>query len=260
MTIPADIPILAFSTDTTVARRGTYLFSYTPQADTRRITEYAASMGRKSIAAFLPKNAEGALRGTLVQEIAGSRGISVKLFQYERTPQGIEAVIGDAVTDLQTADSIYVPEGGPLPGLIIGGLKRNGVDLSQKQVFGSGAWESVKTSDANLEGAIYPGRDISKFSGFAKRYEQQFGARPGAQAAIAYDAVTLAAELVRQGGRKPRFSSSSFESKRGFQGTTGAFRILSNGTTQRGLAIYQIRNGKGTLLEQAITSFSGRGS
>ena len=260
VTIPADIPILAFSTDTTVARRGSYLFSYTPQADTRRMTEYAVSLGRRSIVAFLPKNAEGALRGRLVRETAGRRGVNVTLLEYERTPQGIEAILAEALTALETADSIYIPEGGPLPGLITGGLKRNGADLSQKQIFGSGAWESVKTNDVNLEGAIYPGRDISKFGAFANRYQQEFGARPGVQAAIAYDAVTLAAELVRQGGQNPRFSASDFESRRGFQGTTGAFRILSDGTTQRGLAIYQIREGKGVLIEPAITSFSGRGS
>ncbi len=260
VTIPANIPILAFSTDTTVARRGSYLFSYTPQADTKRMINYAASIQRRSIAAFLPKNAEGTLRSRLIKEIAGGRGMSAQIFEYERTPKGIEAILVQAAAQTQNADSIYVPEGGPLPGLIIGGLKRNGVDLASKQIFGSGAWESVKTSDPVLNGALYPGRDISKFGGFAQRYEQKFGVRPGVQAAIAYDAVTLAAELVRQGGPKTRFSSSNFESPRGFQGTTGAFRILSNGTTQRGLAIYQIRSGKGVLLEQAVSSFSGRGS
>lgn len=260
VTFPANIPILAFSTDTTVARRGSYLFSYTPQADTERMMRYALSLDRKSIAAFLPRNAEGSLRGRLVNEIAGRRGVRVKLFEYDRTPEGIGEVLASAANEVAAFDSVYIPEGGPLPGLIISGLRQNGVDMASKQIFGSGAWESIQTREASLEGAIYPGRDVSKFTGFARRYQQEFGSEPGVQAAIAYDAVTLAAELVRQGGPQTRFSSSSFESARGFQGTTGAFRILSNGTTQRGLAIYQLRSGTPVLIEPALTSFSRRAS
>ncbi len=41
VTLPANISMLAFSTDTSVARRGVYLFSYTPQSDTRRMIRYA---------------------------------------------------------------------------------------------------------------------------------------------------------------------------------------------------------------------------
>jgi len=77
--LPANIPIIAFSTDTSVARRGVYLFSYTPQSDTRRMISYAASVGRRSIAAFLPRNAEGGLRGRVLREMAGASGISVSI-------------------------------------------------------------------------------------------------------------------------------------------------------------------------------------
>lgn len=258
VTIPANVPVLAFSTDTTVARRGTYLFSYTPQSDTRRFAEYAVSIGRKSIAAFLPRNAEGSLRGRILREVATRAGVTVTIFEYDRTPEGIEAIIASAALGVEGADSVYIPEGGPLPGLVINGLSRQGISLSGKQLFGSGSWETLETNDPAVEGAIYPGRDTSRFVAFADRYEQQFGSRPGVQAALAYDATTLAAELVRINGPERAFSASNFESARGFQGTTGAFRILRDGTTQRGLALYRIQSGQRTLLEPAISGFSRR--
>lgn len=256
-TLPASVPILAFSTDATVARRGVYLFSYTPQADTNRIIRYASSLGRRSVLAFLPINPEGNLRERLIREAAGSNGMRVSLVRYQRSEEGIQTAITEAVQTVQTVDSIYIPEGGPIPSLILSGLKRNGADLTGKQVLGAGSWESVKTSDPHVQGAVYPGRDIAVFNRFATRYQSRFGAKPGVQAAIAYDAVTLVSELARINGAANPFPQSALESQRGFQGVNGAFRIRPNGITQRGLAVYRIENGGGRLVEPAVSSFSG---
>ena len=260
ITLPANVVTLAFSTDTTVARRGVYLFSYTPQEDTKRIISYAGSLGRRSIAAFLPNNAEGSLRERVLREMVGRSGLLLNIIKYDRTPAGVDKAVSEGVGIVQTSDSIYVPEGGPIPGLILAGLKRNGAKLSEKTILGSGNWETVKTSDPVLSGAYYPGRDISKFNDFAGRYQSKFGARPGVNAGLAYDAMTLAAEFVRlKGNGKTAFSPNTFENPNGFQGVNGAFRIRSDGTTQRGLAIYQIRGGKGTLAEPAVSRFSRAG-
>ncbi len=254
---PAAIPMLAFSTDTSVARRGVYLFSYTPQADTKRIIGYATSNGSQSITAFVPRNAEGALRERIFREEAGRAGITANIVQYDRTPQGIQAAAAGATQTANLSDTIYIPEGGPIPPVILGALKNSGVDVASKKILGSGTWESVKTSDPLVQNATYPGRDISAFNGFATRYQSQFGARPGVQAALAYDAVTLASELVRVNGTANPYSRNSLESNRGYKGINGAFRIRGDGTTDRGLAIYKIQSGRGTLVEGAVSSFSG---
>lgn len=260
ITLPANIVTLAFSTDTSVARQGVYLFSYTPQEDTRRIISYAGSLGRRSIAAFLPNNAEGSLRERVLREMAGTNGLLLNVIKYDRTGAGVDTATTQGSGVAQTSDTIYVPEGGPMPNLILSGLKRNGVKLSEKTILGSGNWETVKTSDQTLAGAYYPGRDVSKFNEFASRYQSKYGSRPSVQAALAYDAMTLAAEFVRlKGDGKTAFSTNSFENPNGFQGVNGAFRIRSNGTTQRGLAVYQIQGGVGKLAEPAVSRFSRTG-
>ena len=260
ITLPANVVTLSFSTDTSVGRRGVYLFSYTPQEDTKRIISYAGSLGRRSIAAFLPNNAEGALRERVLREMSGRNGLRLNIMKYERTPAGVEQIVAEGAGIVQTSDSIYIPEGGPIPNLILAGLKRNGASISDKTILGSGNWESVKTGDPVVAGAYYPGRDISKFNEFAGRYQSKFGSRPGVQAALAYDAMTLAAEFVRlKGDGRTAFSPQTFENPNGFQGVNGAFRIRSDGTTQRGLAVYQIQGGKGTLAEPAISRFSRLG-
>ena len=56
---PRGIPVIAFSTDASVAARGVYLLSFLPESDVNRIVQYAASTGKRSFAALLPDNAYG---------------------------------------------------------------------------------------------------------------------------------------------------------------------------------------------------------
>ena len=255
---PARVPIIAFSTDTSVAKRGVYLFSFTPQSDTRRIIEYAGSQGRRSVLAFLPSNAEGTLRESVLRQTAGRNGMQVNVVKYAVTREGVELAVQQAVTTVQTSDTIYIPDGGAIPATVLTSLQRSGVSLAGKQILGSGKWESVRKNNNALEGALYPGRDTSRFTQFATRYQTKFGSAAGVNAALAYDAITLAVELVRLDPTNS-FSTRNIESSRGFRGTNGLFRIQSSGVTQRGLAIYKVQGGQGVLAEPAISSF-GRNS
>src|SRR3974377_1087947 len=52
---PHGIPVIAFSTDASVAARGVYLLSFLPETDVRRIVEYAVSHGKSSLCGFVPR-------------------------------------------------------------------------------------------------------------------------------------------------------------------------------------------------------------
>ncbi|MBN8920174.1 MAG: penicillin-binding protein activator, partial [Rhizobiales bacterium] len=54
-----NIPVIAFSTDSSVATRGVYLLSFLPESDVDRVIDYAASRGKRSLAALIPDNAYG---------------------------------------------------------------------------------------------------------------------------------------------------------------------------------------------------------
>ena len=235
-----------------------YLFSYTPQSDTQRIVSYAASLGRRSIFAYLPATAEGNLRESILRQQAGRNGVTVNVVKYAVNQQGVFEAVQQSIANAQSADAIYIPDGGGIPALILSTLQQNGVAVSSKQILGSGKWEGINKGETSLQGALYPGRDQSRFGQFASRYQTKYGVAPGVNAALAYDAVTFATELVKLNSQNP-FSANSLESSRGFRGTTGLFRIQSNGVTQRGLAVYRIQNGQGVLAEPAISSF-GRNS
>ena len=53
------VPVIAFSTDASVAARGVYLLSFLPESDVDRIVDYAVANGKRSFAAMVPENAYG---------------------------------------------------------------------------------------------------------------------------------------------------------------------------------------------------------
>lgn len=256
ITRPAGRTMIAFSTDSSVARRGVYLLSFTPQADTRRAVRYAVSQGKRSFLAFLPNNAEGSLREAMLRQELGSAGANLRVLKYDRSIESIEQVVAGAKDLLPAVDTIYIPDGNQIPNAILQTMRRNGMNAVGKQILGSGSWESVKLSDPQLEGAIYPGRDLSKFQVFADRYRTLNNAEPTVWASLGYDAITLAIDLIARRGPQNAFTAASLENPRGFIGINGIFRILSDGTSERGLAIYQVRNGRGELIAPAPTTFA----
>jgi ABC-type branched-subunit amino acid transport system substrate-binding protein len=255
ITLPAGRTMIAFSTDTSNARRGVYLFSYTPQEDTRRIVEFALSRGSRSFLAFLPASAEGSLREGVLRQLAGSAGANVQVIRYERSVTSIGDAVKASAGLLPAADTIYIPEGGEIPNAIVQTIRRNSIDIVGKQLIGSGAWESVVFKEAQLEGALYPGRDLSRFSDFASRYQAAYGTKPNVWAALGYDAVTLSTNIIRSSGPNA-FTPQVLENPNGFIGINGIFRLRSDGTAQRGLAIYQVERSGGRLLIPAPTSFA----
>ena len=78
-----NIPVIAFSTDASVAARGVYLLSFLPETDVRRIISYAASRGKRSFAALMPDNAYGTVvEAAFQQEVARHGGRVVVLEKY----------------------------------------------------------------------------------------------------------------------------------------------------------------------------------
>lgn len=258
--LPAGRTMIAFSTDTTNAKRGVYLLSYTPQADTTRIVRYALSRGAKSFLAILPSSSEGALREASLRQEAGAGGANVQIVRYERSVTSIEQAVLAAAPLIAVSDAIYIPEGGEIPNAVMLTLRKNSINIVGKQVLGSGQWESVAFKEAQLEGAIYPGRDLARFSDFATRYEAAYGAKPNVWAALGYDSITLSTNLVRSAGGAYAFDPQRMESPNGYVGINGIFRLRADGTAERGLAIYQVEKNAGKVVVPAPTSFGRNAS
>ncbi|SHM87782.1 penicillin-binding protein activator [Roseibium suaedae] len=255
----AGIPMVAFSSDASVASRGTYLLSFLPQSDVKRIVAYSASQKRRSYAALIPDDSYGAVvEATFRQEVGRTGGRIVAIQRYKLT--GTDSTDLVAKTNALTAslgqvDALFIPAGGGVAPVVAQTLRGAGVNLGNIKMLGTGQWDSPEMkSNPLMVGSWYPGPDDKGFEAFSGRYKSAYGSPPPRNATLAYDGVTLAAGLVRSAGVQ-RFASSVLTNPDGFIGIDGLFRFKADGQNERGLAVYQLTGSGAQTISPAPRDF-----
>ena len=204
---------------------------------------FAASRGKRSIAALLPNNAYGTLVEAALQRAAansGGRVMAIERYDLDKTAMQAQATQIAKLVKGGTVDAVLLPDAGDATPFLAQVLAANGVTADKMTYLGSGQWDNDAriTAESNLSGAFYPAPESGGFASFAKRYQAAFGAAPSRTASLAYDATSLAAGLPRASATSA--SPQTLTNPNGFIGIDGAFRFLQNGLNQRGLAVYQI--------------------
>ena len=255
----ANIPVIAFSTDTSTAGPGVYLLSFLPQSDVDRIVAYAAARGKRSIAALLPSNAYGTVVEAALQRAvanAGGRVMASQRYALDRLSMQEKANAVAALVKSGTVDTIFMPDAGDAAPFLAQVLASGGVTPGQITYLGSGQWDDARIAgESNLNGAWFPAPESTGFASFSKRYQAAFTTAPFRAATLAYDATSLAAGLAARFGEQ-RFSTQTLTNPNGFIGVDGAFRFLQNGLSQRGLAVYEIKGGQSVQIDPAPKTFT----
>jgi hypothetical protein len=250
-----NVPVIAFSTDSSVAGRGIYLLSFLPESDVNRIISYAAGAGKRSYAAMLPQNAYGnVVEGGFKQAVGRYGG---RIAAFERYPVGQpQSVARNIAQALGNADSLLLADDGEALAGVTAALTASGADLKRVQLLGTGLWDNPRVfSNTALHGGLYAAPDPSGFRSFSGRYRAKFGQDPVRTATLAYDAVALVAALARtQGGQ--RYSQDVLTNSSGFAGIDGLFRFRPDGTNERGLAVMRVTSNGGQLVAGSPKSFT----
>lgn len=239
-------PVIAFSTDAGVAAPGVYLLSFMPESEVERVVAYAARQGLRSFAALIPNTAYGRVAQAAFQTaVARNGGRIVAMETYDRASAAaqaakIAAVAGGASPQV---NAVFVPDSGDSLIAVAQALHGAGVDPQKVRMLGTGVWNEARIfSQPGLQGGWFAAPDAAGFNAFAQRYRAKYGSDPTRIATLGYDAVSLAAALVRTQGAQ-RFSEPVLTNASGFAGADGVFRFNPNGTNERGLAVLEIRNG-----------------
>jgi ABC-type branched-subunit amino acid transport system substrate-binding protein len=256
----ANRPVLAFSTDASVASRGVYLLSFLPQSEVGRLIDYASAQGRRSFAALIPDTPYGGVVEAEFREATARRGARVVAIERYGAGQAQAAVarLAPAIAGAAPqADALFLPENAEgLPG-VAEALRGAGFNPQRVKPVGTGVWDDPRVLQlAALQGGWYAAPDATGFETFAGRYRARFGSDPTRLATLSYDAVSLAAALVRTQGTQ-RFSESALTNPAGFAGADGVFRFRSDGTNDRALTVYEIRNGAAAPISPAPRNLSG---
>lgn len=253
-----NIPVIAFSTDASVAARGAYLLSFLPETDVRRIVSYAASRGKRSFAALMPDNAYGTVvEAAFQQEVARHGGRVVVLEKYPHDANRTAEAVRRVAQAASQIDSIFIPDSPDAVPQVVQALAANGVDLKRVQLLGTGLWgdDTRISSEKLLDGGWYPSPEQTGFRNFSGRYRVRYGQDPVRTATLAYDAVALVAALVKTQGMQ-RFSEQVLTNPSGFAGIDGVFRFRPEGTNERGLAVLRVTPSGGQVISPAPKSFA----
>jgi ABC-type branched-subunit amino acid transport system substrate-binding protein len=249
----ADRPMIAFSTDTTVASRGVYLLSFLIESYVDRIVDYAATHGKKSFAVLAPESDYGNVAVSEFQAAAGR--LNARVVTIARYPPGQPATGVQQIAEAaNTIDALFIPEQAEGMPAVSAALASSGL---KAQILGTGVWNDPRVLKLPaVQGAWFAAPENPGFAAFSQRYKAKFNSSPTRLATLSYDAVSLVAALSRTQGPR-RFSEAVLTNASGFNGADGVFRFHAEGRNDRGLAVMEINNGDATVVSPAPHSFAG---
>ncbi|MET0744560.1 MAG: penicillin-binding protein activator [Microvirga sp.] len=239
-------PMVAFSSDASVAARGVYLLSFLVQEEVERIVSFAAQQGRRSIAALIPETTYGSVVDAAFREAAarhGLRVVAIERYASGGAANAVRRLAGVIAGPAPQADVVFIPDTGDGLPTVSQALEGIGFDPRRVKPLGTGIWNEPRVfALPALQGGWFAAPDSRGFEAFAQRYRARFSTDPTRLATLSYDAVTLAAALSRTQGSR-RFQEDVLTNPAGFAGADGVFRFNADGTNNRGLAVQEIRNG-----------------
>lgn len=257
--------VLSFSNNPAIAGDNVFVLGLTPDNAARRIFEYAAANARGSVMVIGERTPAGELMLAAVNRgIEGTGASIVATETYDFSQQGIVNALpaiastarsSGAQSVLFTADSA-----GALP-ILAQLLPDNRIAHPQFQFMGITQW-NVPPATLQLRGLqdgwfTMPDPDV--LAQFEARYTAAFGTAPHPIAGLAYDGIAAIGALLGTGA-PDALSRASLTQGSGFVGVNGVFRLLPDGTNQRGLAVATIRENAVVILDPAPRSFAGSGS
>ncbi len=246
-------PIIAFSTDASVASPGVYLLSFLIESYVDRIAEFAVSRGKRAFAVMAPQSDYGNIAVAQFQQTAGRLNTPVVVIARYTPGQPQEAAPQIAAVSGQI-DALFIPDQADGMPAVASALAAAGI---KTQLLGTGVWNDGRVLRLpQLQGAWFAAPDNGGFNALAQRYKAKFGSEPTRLATLSYDAVTLAGALARGSAPDP-FSAQALTSSSGFNGADGVFRFRADGLNERGLAVMEIDNNAAVVISPAPRSFAG---
>ncbi len=255
-----NINVLAFSNNPTIAGGNVFVLGPTFDNTADRLVRYA---GRQGITRFMVAHGDdiqGNVGRDAIASAARRNGAQVVATEaYPLSQQGVSSATGRIAATARGsgADAIFMTAGvnAELP-ILATALPEAGVDQTQTRFIGLTRWDAVPQAASlpGLQGGLFAMPDQGRAALFANRYAATYGENPHPLAGLAYDGIAAIGALVAAGNERA-LTKGALTTSQGFQGTSGVFRLLSNGLNERALAVATIQNNQVVIVEQAPRSF-----
>ena len=259
------VPVLAFSNNPDIAGGNVFILGTTFDTIATRLARYSIAQGRDDI--FIV-NAESAAeeigRDAIRRGIASGGGQVAGIASFPLSQEGVINAIPEIADQarLSGAEALFMTSGtaGALP-FLADLLPENGIDPTEVQFIGLQRLDipSSALTLTGLQNAWFALPDPGLIGQFSARYAANYGGQPHPNAYLGYDAVAAVGALFASETPNP-LSAAALTQGSGFAGVGGVFRLLPNGTNERGLAVAQIQNQQVIVIDPAPRSFGGAGS
>ncbi|WP_299649813.1 penicillin-binding protein activator [uncultured Tateyamaria sp.] len=261
---PQNVNVLAFSNNTTIAGGNVFVLGSTFDNTANRLVSYAARQGRDRIVVVHAQDVAGQLGLNAIQQAASRSGATVTgTVDYPLSQQGLVAAVPrvKSAIDNAGANAVFMtaaPAGG-LP-LLSQLLPEAGVSPTATQYVGITRWDIPRqTLDLpGVQGGWFALPDPARAGAFRSQYEAAYGSAPHPLAGLAFDGIAAIGALAAQ-GNSGALTGSALTQGSGFQGATGIFRLRSDGTNERGLAVATVRDNQVVVIDAAPRGFGGVG-
>ena len=252
---PADVPLISFSNDTSVAGPAVFVMGHIPEQSIARSVAYARQRGAANFAAIVPdgeygRRAEAALSGS----VRNAGGSMVATESYTR---GNTSIVSAAQRLAQNGgyDTVLIADGARLAALAAGELRPRG--SGSTQIIGTELWsgESAVTSASALRGALFAAVPDTRYRRFSDSYRDRFGSAPYRISTLGYDGVLLALRVAQDWRVGRDFPVDRLYEQGGFLGLDGPFRFQRSGVIERAMEVREVRDGQVVVVSQAPTGF-----
>jgi ABC-type branched-subunit amino acid transport system substrate-binding protein len=236
----ADVPVISFSNDTSVAGNGVYLMGFTPGQSIDRVVGHARSAGLERFGALAPANVYGRRASdAMVDAVEHQGGLLVSMQTYDGGP----AAVRTAVSRLYSQggyDAVLIADGGRGAAAAAPILK-SGAN-ARVRLLGTELWatETGLGRTPALRGAWYASVSDSMFNQLRTRYRARYGANPYRLASLGYDSVLLTVRIAKNWRLGRPFPERELRDPTGFAGVDGAFRFTASGIAERSLEVREV--------------------
>ena len=256
------VSILSFSNNPAIAGGNVFVLGTTFPNIANRLSRYAVRQGKSNIMILHDRTLAGeAGLAAIEASVLAASGSVVGVMGYEFSQNGIvqaAPAIAAAVRDTG-ANALFLTAdtAGSLP-LLTQLLRDSGLSPAVTQFLGLTRWDIPPATLAlpGVQGGWFALPDPSLYQQYAQRYSAAYGSAPHPVSGLAYDGIAAIGALARRGGG---LSTSALTQGAGFAGVTGVFRLLPDGSNERGLAVAEIRNNQVVVIDPAPRSFGGAG-
>ncbi|MEL6464274.1 MAG: penicillin-binding protein activator [Pseudomonadota bacterium] len=261
---PQNVNVLAFSNNTTIAGGNVFVLGSTFTNSADRLVSYAARQGQDRIVVVHADDLAGQLGRNAIQQAAARSGATlVGTVDYPLSQQGVVSAIPriKSAVDSGGADTIFMTAttsaGLPLLSQL---LPEAGVSPATTQYVGITRWDiPPQTLELpGVQGGWFALPDPNRAAAFSAQYQATYGSAPHPLAGLAFDGIAAIGALAAQ-GNSGALTGAALTQGSGFQGASGIFRLRSDGTNERGLAVASVQNNQVVVIDPAPRGFGGAG-